>query len=143
MDVQKQVMQDSVPATLVHKGPESYFLNPEHVCIPAKPPWSVVRLEDDSFPIKCASLNTWMVCFSTNTTYELFGNDKDNYVEHQQVNTYPGEGIQTQKLARLLCAEVFNSWFGKRLLINGFLLEMSPWCREYVVVGAQCSPDSN
>jgi hypothetical protein len=82
MDVQKQFMQDSVPATLVHKGPESYFLNFEHVCIPAKPPWSVVRLEDDSFPIKCASQNTWMVRFSANTTYELFGNDKDNYVEH-------------------------------------------------------------
>jgi hypothetical protein len=63
MDVQKQFMQDSVPATLVHKGPESYFLNFEHVCIPAKPPWSVVRLEDDSFPIKCASQNTWMVRF--------------------------------------------------------------------------------
>jgi hypothetical protein len=44
-----------------------------------------------------------------------------------------GQGIQMQNLARLLCAEVFNSWSGKRLLINGFLLEMSPWCRGYVV----------
>jgi hypothetical protein len=133
MIVVHQVMLKPDSPTLVDKGQESLILNFEHVCIPVKRPWSVVRLEDDSFPNECASHNTWIVCFYANTTYELFGNDKDNYVEHQQINTYHGQGIQMQKLARLLCAEVFNSWSGKRLLINGYLLEMSPWCREYVV----------
>jgi hypothetical protein len=58
MIVVHQVMLKPDSPSLVDKGQESLILNFEHVSIPVKPPWSVVRLEDDSFPNECASHNT-------------------------------------------------------------------------------------
>ncbi|CAM0145239.1 unnamed protein product [Urochloa decumbens] len=42
------------------------------------------------------------------------------------------QGNKAPKPPWLICAEVSNSWSGKMLLINGFLLEGSPWWREYL-----------
>ncbi|CAN6222148.1 unnamed protein product [Urochloa humidicola] len=65
--------------------------------------------------------------------YCFVGMDKGfiNLTEIGNVNR--GQGIKIPKFPWLLCVEVSSSWSGKRLLISGFLLEMSPWCRVYAL----------
>jgi len=43
-----------------------------------------------------------------------------------------GRGCREPKPPWLLGTEVFRSWSGKMHLISGFLLEVSPWCRDYM-----------
>ncbi|CAN6323997.1 unnamed protein product [Urochloa humidicola] len=68
-------------------------------------------------PTSKPNANPWQDIVTDCLDYELIG---------------CGQGNKMPKPPWLICAEVSNSWYGKMLLINGFLLEVSPWCREYL-----------
>jgi hypothetical protein len=93
MDVQKKVMLNSVLASLVDKGPKLFILNAVLVCIPRKPPWSLVSLHPDRVCTNCASQSFGMLC-----SYIL----KDNMAlvnDDAQIRPLPWPSFTSDKVA--------------------------------------------
>lgn len=141
MDVQKKVMLNSVLASLVDKGPKLFILNAVLVCIPRKPPWSLVSLHPDSVCTDCASQSFGMLCsYILKDNMALVNDDaqfrplpwpsftSDKVAIHSSVNTLFGDVCEFEHYK---CIVAFQSLVWNLLAIDkvpGQVLIMSNSC---------------